>query len=192
MYAGGIGLCSTYRDLPDFELVAQIHQASHQVGELIPPALQDELINYFFEGPAQMFPIIFRDQFIQHRNEYRKYSTHLPFAFSPSLECIILAIAFDSSNDERAENLAATAKHVVDLERRAEWLTLGSVQACILIGWRDAREAGYYSAVASALAGDYFSLKFDDPSDCTMDSEMSYEEINTRRAVCWGLLVLDR
>jgi hypothetical protein len=190
----GIGLFASCQDVVDIDLLQQIFARSNQLQQRIPPYLQHERIDYFFEGPAQMFPIVFRDQFMQHRNMYYCSETFpLPFGFSPSLEHIILAIASDPFDDELADELAANAKTLVELERRANWVTLGSIQACILIGWREggSKQAGHYSAMASELTA-MFGMKFDDPFDCTSDSDMQDDEVNTRRAICWGLLIFDK
>ena len=182
----------------DAGLVCQIFAVSGELQQMISPDHQADLINYFFDRPAQMFPVIFRDQFVQHRNLYYEAQTScLPFSFSLSLECIILAIASDSINYEHGHELEKNAKTLVstlvELERRTNCETLGSIQACILIGWREAgsAEAGHYSAMAGALAAS-FGLKFDDPSNSTSDFAMSDDEANTRRLICWGLNVFDR
>jgi hypothetical protein len=138
-----------------------------------------------------MLPIVPQKKFMEQRRLY--YTQHiLQYAYSLSLEYAIFAVVCDLVDPAKAEELASKASILLDMEIRGMLTTLGSIQASVLLGWREcgSPKAGHYSAIAVQLAVD-FGIHID-PSEYVSATVMSRDEEEVRRLICWGVFVFDR
>jgi len=91
-----------------------------------------------------------------------------------------------------ADALAVKARILLDMESVAGLTTLASIQASVLLGWREAgtEKAGHFAAIAAQLAT-RFGIHLD-PTSHGRVKEFSADEVNFRRLIYWGVFVFDR
>jgi len=161
-------------------------EAQHE--PLIPIDDGSTLINNFFDKQIIILPIVSKNLFLQHRRFYYSNSI-VHFAFSLSLEYAIYAAVTDVENPRQADILASKAKKLLDTEMSMGLMTLGSMQAGLLLGWRESGSgiSGHYCTLSAGL-NKYF-LTNTDPDNLGI---FSPEQAHTRRLIHWNSFVFDR
>ena len=139
-----------------------------------------------------MLPIVPQELFVEHRILYYTQNI-IKFGFSLSLEYAIFAVVADLHDSEEADKLAIKAKMLLDMEISGRVTTLGSIQASILLGWREcgSEKAGSYCATQSGLNINNFGTNID-PQDFVSSTRMTSEEGEARRLTFWSSFVFDR
>lgn len=138
-----------------------------------------------------MLSIVPQMLFIEHRRIYYE-ENKVKFAYSLSLEFAIYATVADLLFPDAAEMLACKASMLLDSEIKGKLTTLGSIQASILLGWRECgtENAGHYCAIAAGLTLEFGTQI--DPDDYVSAYPMTQGEAEARRLVFWSFFVFDR
>jgi hypothetical protein len=138
-----------------------------------------------------MLSIVPQQLFIEHRRLFY-LENKVKFGFSLSLEYAIYALLLDFLRLDVAKKLASKARMLLDMEISGNVPTLGSMQASILLGWWQcgSEKSLHFCTKAVGLAV-YFGINIGPPHS-TSFTEMSKEEEEARRLMCWSLFAFDR
>lgn len=168
----------------------QVHVEAFQRYPVIAPDDGRALMATFFDRQSIMLPIVPQQLFIEHRELYFTKGI-LKYAFSLSLEYAIYSVIADVDAPEHAEQLASKAKVLLDMEISGRVTTLGSIQASVLLGWREcgSHEATHYCATAAGLTRTLGTNI--DPSEF-VSTTLTLEEMDTRRFTYWSFFVFDK
>jgi hypothetical protein len=171
------------------EAYEPVLNTAYRLDPVVPSDDGNDFITAFFQRQIIMLPIVAQKLFLEHRQLYYTQNI-IKYGFSWSLEYAIYAVIAD--NPDKAEHLALKAKMLLDMEISGRVTTLGSIQASILLGWREcgSEKAGHHCATAVGLAVD-FGIHID-PSNFVSTRAMTMEEQEARRFMSWVLFVFDR
>jgi hypothetical protein len=131
-----------------------IYQTAAEYDPVVCFEYGNTLITAFLQTQNSFLPIVGQEKFLEHRCLYYK-CMNPQYAFSPSLEYTMFAMVVDVDDPKLACALATKARVLLDMEIQGSLVTLGSIQASVLLGWKEFEESAARSGDSPFLKSNF-------------------------------------